>query len=501
MGGGGGGLGGIVSGALTGGALGMVTGVPGLDIAGGVAGGAGMGMPDLSQMLGVKNGFSATGVPLQMPTTDQMAKDQYGNVTHSLDQQQKFVDALQSQNGIGNQNAAFQNAQNMANGVGPNPAQAMLANSTGANVANQAAMMAGQRGANVNPALMARQASMQGANLQQQAAGQGAAMQAQQQVQGQQNMANIAGQQVANQAQGISQLGAQAQNAYGQVSGNINNQNNTAVNQQAGINAANAGVAAGNAKNNAGMVGGVMNMVGGFLGGGKAHGGLIEPQYAEGGIVDTVVNTIKNAFEEQPKGPVRPAPTPDPQKAKDFAKGMDRGYAEGGIIPNLTLGVAQSRMAQTALNPVQQMPEDKDEGIGDTGKSLGKGLKKSGIFDSGSSSSSYNPNQESNGQGRPLRMDANGGMVDSMVSPGETYLPPDKVQKVVEGADPLKEGKRVPGKPKVKGDSYTNDTVPAKLEEGGIVIPNSIMQSKHPQWEAHKFVSAILKKQAMAKGK
>jgi hypothetical protein len=60
--------------------------------------------------------------------------------------------------------------------------------------------------------------------------------------------------------------------------------------------------------------------------------------------------------------------------------------------------------------------------------------------------------------------------VPAMLSPGEVYLPPDAVERVKHGADPLKEGMRVPGKAKVKGDSLKNDDVPATLEEGGVVI-------------------------------
>jgi hypothetical protein len=84
------------------------------------------------------------------------------------------------------------------------------------------------------------------------------------------------------------------------------------------------------------------------------------------------------------------------------------------------------------------------------------------------------------------------------VSPGEGYLTPDKVKKVAkEGKNPLSEAKKVPGKPKYPGNDYRNDTVPANLDSGGIVIPNAVMQSKHPAREAHKFVAAIVKKNAL----
>jgi hypothetical protein len=57
-----------------------------------------------------------------------------------------------------------------------------------------------------------------------------------------------------------------------------------------------------------------------------------------------------------------------------------------------------------------------------------------------------------------------------------------------------KGGGGVPGKAKVRGDSPKNDTVPAKLSPGEVVIPRSIMQSDDPAGHAAKFVAAIMAK-------
>lgn len=377
---GGGGLGGIVSGVLS----------PATSIVGGVKSALGL----------TPNQFNAQGVPIDAPTTDQMAIDQYGNANQAVGQQRQFVDALAAQNGIANQNAAFQNASNLANGVGPNPALAQLNQSTAANTANQAALMAGQRGSSQNVGLMARQAGMQGAMNQQNAAGQAATLQAQQQLAGQQQMAALANQQVSQQQQGISQLGSQAQNLYGQVSGNISNQNNSAIGQNAGINSVNSGVAAGNQNANNQFVGNLTGAAGAALQT-KAEGGMIE-KYAEGGSVG-----------------------PQSYIGKHFAG-------------------------------VSQQP----------------------------------------------RMMAEGGAVPALVSPGEKYLDPGAVKKVEKGADPMSVGKQIPGKPKVGGakNSYANDTVPATLEEGGIVLPRSVTQAKDAPKKAAEFVAQVLKKQALKKG-
>lgn len=93
---------------------------------------------------------------------------------------------------------------------------------------------------------------------------------------------------------------------------------------------------------------------------------------------------------------------------------------------------------------------------------------------------------------------AQGGKVPVMVSPGEKYLPPSEVKKVASGQkNPMSAGKTIPGKAMVSGDSYANDTVPAKLDEGGIVIPRSVVQSDDPAEKARQFVAAILAKKQL----
>lgn len=115
-----------------------------------------------------------------------------------------------AQQATGNQASLSGMLMNQAQGQGPNPAQAMLANATGANVANQAALAAGQRGASANPGLIARQAAMAGAGIQQQAAGQAATLQAQQQLAAQNELGLVsAQQQAAQQVANAQNIGAQ----------------------------------------------------------------------------------------------------------------------------------------------------------------------------------------------------------------------------------------------------------------------------------------------------
>lgn len=96
------------------------------------------------------------------------------------------------------------------------------------------------------------------------------------------------------------------------------------------------------------------------------------------------------------------------------------------------------------------------------------------------------------------KVQGKGKKVDAVVSPGERYLSPNKVKEVAEGkANPMKAGEKIKGQAKVAGDSYANDTVPKKLEEGGIVLPRSVTQSADPAHEAYKFVQAVLAKKGL----
>lgn len=333
-------------------------------------------------------GYRAAAAPIANPATVEQANQQYGNMQQGLDQQQAFLQAIQAQNGLQNQSNVYNQLQNVAAGQGPNPAQTQLANSTGANVANQAAMMAGQRGSSANVGMMARQAAQQGANIQQQAAGQGAALQAQQSLAAMGQAGQMANQQAGQQQQATNAFMQGSQGAYGATTGNINTQNQANVGMQSNRNSANAGVQGEVAKGQMDLLGNVASSIGSAM------------MLAEGGVLPTSNTT----------GPM-----------SHFAKMM----ADGGKVP-------------------------------------------------------------------------------AMVSPGEKYLTPQQAAQVSSGkADPMTVGKTIPGKPKVGGavNDYANDTVPASLESGGIVIPRSVTQAKDAEARAQAFVKAHFQQQANKKRK
>jgi len=162
----------------------------------------------------------------------------YQNNLDAIQKQQNFTTGLTAagNQGVAAQQQLLSQLQDQAEGKGPNPAQAALANATGANVANTAANIAGARGAGTNAGLAARNAANAGAQIQQDAAGQAAALQAQQQLAAQQQVGALATQQVNQQGQAIGNLNtatANARNAELSGAAAVNNArlgNATAVN-------------------------------------------------------------------------------------------------------------------------------------------------------------------------------------------------------------------------------------------------------------------------------
>lgn len=234
---------------------------------------------------------------------------------------QAFAPQIQAMQGrqndvYGQQQQLAQQLLQQTQGLGPNPVQQALAQQTGQNVSQQAALMASQRGAGMNPALLARQAAMQGANIQQQGVGQAATLGAQQQLAAQQALAgqqqNMAGN--ALQGESIQQGAAASQNSAALGGQNIN-----------------ANVAAQNAQQMGGIFGKVLGGASAVLG--KlpfAHGGEV-PKYAIGGPVGydmvagpslTGYQQFKNAFDPKQAAPAQPVATATDPSLEDQSGGL-----------------------------------------------------------------------------------------------------------------------------------------------------------------------------------
>jgi len=288
----------------------------------------------------------------------------------------------------------------LASGTGPNPALAQLANTTGQNIANQAALMAGQRGAGSNVGLLARQIGQQGAGVQQQAVGQAAALQAQQQLnamntlQNQQAlMGSLAGSQVGQQLQGLQGYNQAAQAQQAQLLAALDAYNRNKVAMQSNINATNAGLQSQVAGAQAGLMGGVLGGVGSALG------------LAEGGEVPDV-------------GP------------KSFVGKFFQGYQESinpaAEAPNAFMPMAQGQNQALVT------------GLAKLGSGLGN-LFQSSAAPQGVASDAISLNVGSKGGKVPGKAEVSGNStkndnVPALLSPGEVVIP----RSVMNSKDPVK---------------------------------------------------------------
>ncbi len=394
-------------------------------------------MGAIGGLLGTAGGASGTGFQVSDPVTGGQLNTAYGGTQGALNSQQSLLNALQGQNGLGNQSQVYGQLQNVASGNGPNPAQAMLNQATSANVANQGALQAGQRGAAQNVGLIARQAGQQGMQAQQAAAGQGATMQA--------------NQSLAALGQAGQMANTMAGNQVGQTNANVASQmgeQGQLLGAQQAYNANQAGLAQTGMQGQQGLIGGVLGGAGAALG--LADGGSVPDQ---------------SAFQGQSK----------------FGK----------VLAGMSSGMNQASGGTGGSQALQK-------GMTQLGAGIGKAL--AGSTPSGGQAVPAAPGVAENDWGSYMGApQAEGGEVKAMVSPGEHRVPKEKVKDVAEGkVNPLKVGETFPGKPKVKGNSYANDVLPRKLPAGDVIIPNDIMQSKDPVNGAAEFVRKVI---ANKKGK
>lgn len=369
------------------------------------------------------------------------------------------------------QTALLGQLQNISQGNGPNPAQAMLAQQTGQNMAQQGALQAGQRGASQNVGLIARNAGQQGAQIQQQAAGQGATMQAQQQLGALGQQAGVLGQQ-----------GQQAIGGLGAYESAIN-----AANQ------VNAGSAAQRAQFGQGFGGGLLQGVGSMIAEGGEVGDAPKVHFDDGGGVSDgggssfVGQFLSNMGSKSSSG----APTQN----KGLAKSLLSSIFSKSTTMNPTTG-ASSLGSNATYN--QSLTPFGNTLAGSPGMAAGNAGFAGGAADAGGAAAA-DAAGSAGGADALVALGAYGGKaskkVDALVSPGEHRVPKETVSDVAKGkVNPLKVGETFPGKPKVKGNSYSNDTLPRKLAAGDVIIPNKIMQSKDPERGAAEFVRDVLRK-------
>ena len=464
-------------------------------------------MSALGGLLGLGGGDSGTGQPapagysnavspIVTPTNMNQINSAYTGNQQALNSQQALLSALQGQNGVGNQSQVYGQLQGVVNGTGPNPAQAMLNQSTGQNVANQAALMAGQRGAGSNVGLIARQAAQQGAATQQQAVGQGATLQANQSLNALNSAGNIANTQVANQI-GATTANTGAQQAEQQALLGAQASANTAnAGLQGNINSNNTQLANTTMQGTQGLIGGVLNGAGALVG--LASGGEVRKMYADGtDSGDPIQPDATPTAVSTPLATTQSSAAPQSSFGK-FLKGMSKSYSDN---PDGGAGGAPAPGGNYGAQALSN-------GMSGFVQGIGSNFTPSTLNSDQTAGLQSSVNQLSGGSGTPAKIGqkstadiaddgmAKGGEVKALVSPGEKYLPPAAVKKVEQGASPMKVGQTIPGKPAVGGakNSYANDTVKKDLKEGGIIVPRSETKSGDPERKSADFVAAVLAK-------
>lgn len=443
-------------------------------------------------------------------------------------QQQSLANQLGAANGLQTQQGAIQGLQgaagmygDIAQGRGPNPAMAALNQATGQNVANQAALMAGQRGAGANAGLLARQAAQQGGALQQQAVGQGATMQAQQQInalQGltgtQQAIGGMGGQQLAaqqaqqqamaNQANlmagqqiGATQANAQASLAnQAQLQQALQGVNASNVAAQGNVNAANASLANTQMQGQQAVTGGLMQGAGHVLGSMfGAKGGEVK-KMASGGTIAA-------------PQPIGPAPVAGPQSSYgNFLSNWQTGRESmPGTLGSQSMfnfgdegGRAAMQKGASGLGGGAMMGIGKLAGLGGGAAAVGSTFGGQGTEALGGGEGVY-----SEGVGE--------GDIDAATSELGEELPAESGEAAGEAAGETAADTAVAAhggmladrggpvaaksssqKAVKSGDHYDNDKVPAKLSEGEIVLPRSVTMSSDPIRSSADFVRKVLAK-------
>lgn len=542
----------------------------------------------LGQGLGLNNNFQAQSANIQQGTNAAQLNNAYTGVQGGLTNQGNLVNTLtpQAATGVASQNALSNELLAMSQGQGPNPAQAELAQATGQNVAQTGAEMAGMRGASGNVGLLARQIGQQGAATQQNAAGQAATLEAQQQIAAQQNLANLANNQISQTGQAVTGQNSAQQNEQSILQNANTSANNAAVGMQSNINNTNAQTSAANQNMNANILGGITSAASntgaisslfGAKGGEVTSQGFIHPHmklaemnarslkhFDEGGEIDAPNLGTFKAGDDSASAP-NVASTSSLPSAPDLSSSTKSSGGGGGGAGGLMALAALANGGQIQANPLTAGTQINgpgtwtnglfNSGSASSGPQIGsesalpaattnfskvvsdaasnsKSKKQSSSAASPTAQSTYDwmntpgPSQDqmstaawmqapSEGQSGTVNpasgsfepdIDApqtlseacggkistgphkshvmnylmsEGGKVPAMVSPGEIYLSPEKVRKVIqEGIDPAKIGEKFKGKAKVKGDSIENDTIPRDLEEGGVVIDRKNMGTR-----------------------
>lgn len=482
----------------------------------------------LSNVLGTSNRFTA-----QAPANDFRATNTPLDESSYADAITRARDAAAGAAGGGNvgaqQTSLAQALQAQMAGNGPSLAQRQLESGTQQIQSQAAGQVASLNG--INPALAARMIGQNTANAGQQAAGQAATTRLQEQLGTQGLLAQ------ALQAQRAQDIGQQQANTalLGTAGGLQQGQNQTRVQQNLGVQGLNAGITEGNANRNlgaqqinAGVAAQNANTNAGLVGGLMQSGGAIASLFSDERLKrnverhsDEVIDGVPRATFEYRAAPgiemegviaqdverehpelvgrtadgiryVHPALAAHPAE-DEFSRALMaqrvKGYADGGAIYIPQIGVPDYSGAQYSR-------------AGDALKDALGGLKKKSPPPAGTPPLTASPLAANVPAGNPFGVE-NSPLQSSVPTETLPWVPPDfsMIPAAAHGGEiDFRDGGPVPGRARVAGDDPRNDTVPARVSPGEIVLPRSVAQAEDAPDQAAAFVDAIRKKKAPETG-
>lgn len=307
--------------------------------------------------------------------------------------------------------------QLLAQTQGQGPGQQLIAQQQGQNAAQQGALMASARGAQANPALIARQAAMAGAQGNQQALNAQSALQLQSQ---------------GALAQQQAQMGNQAIQGQSVQQGAIAAQNNANLSAQN----INANISQQNANQMGSIFGGLAGAAGSALGAGSAAVGALTG-LAHGGAVPRKMDL---------GGPVDPMGA---QPSLGMTAGGGDPMGSVGTNTNDIIGLPSYANLQPMQAPAPRAAPSGGSGGGDSGGGGGLGSILSSLFAQGGQVSYGQMLAGGNvpGKAKVSGDSEKNDVVPTMLSPGEVVLPrsvtqsPDAEKKAAEFMAHLKKKK------------------------------------------------------------
>jgi hypothetical protein len=304
----------------------------------------------------------------------------------------------------------------------------------------------------------------------------------------------------------------------------IGAQNASNVAMQSNINNANAGIAGINAQSQNQLAGGALSGIGSGLMMPSSGGAAAASSMADGGMIGEMGGAYDGGGMALPPLGSTQTNSSGPQSfAAKFAQGYKNatapaagtppaaqqagtnfGTALGSGIKSLfssnqtnPAGTPQTGMGGSQASDYTSLP---DQAVGGSSASdytdladaaapanmtgMGAAMAPQGMAPMAPAEANGGPMQEAMQLAPLLAMAAAGGGQAPMKP-----MPPGKPKD-------MKSGGHVPGKPKVGGAKNTlkNDTVPAVLSPGEVVIPRSVMMGGNPSGDAAKFIQAIMAK-------